>query len=302
VRISALIPNLNSGAMLDRCLEALAASGNVEEVLVMDAGSSDGSAARAGSREGVRVISRPGMGLPARQNLGMEEARNEHVLLLNSDAFVDPETPARLAAVLDQRPGVGATGAHLRFDDGSEQRSADRYKTLLRHTFSALPGSRLLPGRRPVSPKSAGTERVTWLPLCCVVIRRSAWRDVGGWDERFSFYYEDQDFCRRLVEAGWELVVRWDAGAIHVGGEAMGRGGSRSPSGWFERYHENRFRYLQKWYPRSWRIYAAVWMGRAWMHVLVWRARALRSRLRSDSDGARRAREWARAFQAAARP
>ena len=47
---------------------------------------------------------------------------------------------------------------------------------------------------------------------------------------------------------------------------------AREPSAWFVRYHENRFLYLKKWYPHAWRIYAAVWMGRAWMHVVLWRA------------------------------
>jgi GT2 family glycosyltransferase len=299
VKVSALIPNLNSGALLDRCIAALSAEREIDEVLVVDAGSTDRSDERAAEQARVRVISAPRTTLQARLNLGLEEARNEYVLLLNSDAFVDPRTPERLAEVLERRSQVGASGASLRFEDGAPQDSGDRYKTLARHVISAAPGGRLLPGRGAPAPKSAGVETVTWLPLCCAVVRRSAWREIGGWDERFTFFYEDQDFCRRLADAGWELVIRWDAGAIHLGG---GSTTAREPSAWFERYHENRFLYLKKWYPRSWRIYGAVWMGRAWMHVLLWHARALRSRLQDDRDGVRRAQAWAQAFRRAARP
>jgi GT2 family glycosyltransferase len=306
VTVSAVIPNLNSGLLLDRCLDALAPEDIVEEVLVVDAGSDDGSDERAASRERVRVISAPGTSIQARLNLSLEQARNEYVLLLNSDAFVDARTPVKLAEVLDERPDIAASGALLRFEDGSPQKSGDRYKTLLWETLALLPGGRTLRRRvmgpgLPV-PKPDGIVSVTWLPLCCAVVRRSAGREIGGWDERFTFFYEDQDFCRRLAEAGWGLAIRSDAGAIHVGGGSTSTWKAREPSEWFVRLQENRILYLQKWHPRAWRVFAVVWRGRAWLHVVLWRARAVRSRLRADRDGVRRAEAWARVFRRAARP
>ena len=300
--ISAVIPNLNSGVLLDRCLDALDSEVDVDEVLVADAGSTDGSAQRAAERKRVRVISAPGTSIQARLNLCLEEARNEYVLLLNSDAFVDPQTPAKLAEVLEQRQDVGASGAWLRSEDGSHQKSADQYKTLLREVLTVLPGAGRFAGPGPPDPKPDGVEPVTWLPLCCAVIRRSAWREIGGWDERFTFFYEDQDFCRRLAEAGWGLAIRWDAEAVHIGGGSTSTWRSREPSEWFVRQQKNRFLYLQKWHPHLWRIFAVIWLGRAWMHVVLWRVRAVRSRLQGDRDGVRRAQAWAQVFRRAARP
>jgi GT2 family glycosyltransferase len=301
VSLSVVIPNLDSGRLLDRCIDALSGEVEVDEILVADAGSTDGSIERAAEREQVRVISVPGSSIQARLNRSLEEARNEYVLLLNSDAFVDSGTPGKLAEVLDQQPEVGASGARLRYEDGSPQKSADRYKTLLAEILTALPGARRV-GPGPPEPKAEGVELVSWLPLCCAVVRRSASLAIGGWDERFSFFYEDQDFCRRLAEAGWGLAVRWDAGAIHVGGGSTSTWGDREPSQWFVRQQENRLLYLRKWHPHGWRVFAAVWLARAWMHVVLWHARALRLRLRSDREGARRARQWARVFRSAARP
>jgi len=297
--ISALIPSLNSGALLERCLDALATTRDIDEVLVMDGGSTDGSDERAAEREGVRVISLPGTSIQARQNAGMEEARNSHVLLLNSDAFVDPETPRRLLEVIADRPDIALVGASLRSENGKPQKSGGQYKTLGRQILIAIPGGPWLAPRDVPSPKATGIEKVTWLPLCCVLIRRSAWREIGGWDERFTFYYEDVDFCRRIIQGGWEIVVKWDATAIHVGGGTTKR---QDRFRWYGREIENRFVYLQKWYPRAWRIYAVVWMGRAWLHAMVWRTRAVHRHLRSDAEGAKLAREWARAFQSNARP
>jgi N-acetylglucosaminyl-diphospho-decaprenol L-rhamnosyltransferase len=300
--ISAVIPTFNGGALLERCLDAVAAAPEVNEVVVLDGGSDDGSPARAAQRERVRVLRLPGTSVQSRINRGVTDARNETVLLLNDDAYVDPETPGRLAEVMADRPAVAVVGASLRWMDGSPQRSVGRYRTLRNETLTALPLGRLMsfPLRRGVpSPKPAGLDSTTWVPLCCAAVRRSAFLNLGGFDERYSFYFDDHDFCRRVVERGLEILIRWDAGAVHVGG---GGTTASDPHGWFGRYQENRFRYLKKWYPRSWRLYVPVWAARAGVHAAAWRLRARYRRLRADAEGESRAREWARVFIQTARP
>jgi N-acetylglucosaminyl-diphospho-decaprenol L-rhamnosyltransferase len=299
--ISAVIPTFNGGWRLERCLDALAAA-HVDDIIVLDGGSTDQSADRAAGRDAVRVLSWPGTSVQSRINRGVAEARNEVVLLLNDDAFVDEETPRLLTAALMEHPRVAVVGAALRWEDGSAQRSVGRYRTLWSEVVVTLPLGRWLSGKlhRPVpARKPSGVERVTWLPLCCAVARRAAFLDVGGFDERYSFYFDDHDFCRRLVEGGWELAVRWDAGAVHVGGGATS---AKDPSGWFGRYHENRFVYLRKWYPRAWSAYVPVWAARASFHAAAWHLRGLSRRLRSDADGERAAHEWARLFRRLALP
>lgn len=302
VRISAVVPTYNSGELLDRCLAALAAADAVDDVTVLDGGSTDGTDERAASWPGVRVVRMAETIVGRRLNEGVAQARNELVLLLNDDAFVDPETPARLAEVMRERPHVGAAGARLRYDDGREQRSAGRYKTLADVTLTVLSLQRLAARVRP-SPlrPEPGTPLVwaTWLPLCVAVVRRSAFQGVGGFDERFRFYSDDQDFARRLTKGGWTMVVRTDAGAVHIGG---GSTSAKDPGPWFARYYQSRFLYLQKHYPRGWRLFAVLWAVRASLHMAVWRGRALKHRLRSDADAERSAREWVHAFRRARRP
>jgi N-acetylglucosaminyl-diphospho-decaprenol L-rhamnosyltransferase len=302
VRVSAIVPTYNSGERIERCLSALAASEAVDDVTVLDGGSSDGTDERAASWPNVRVVRMEGTSFGRRLNEGVARARHELVLLLNDDAFVDSATPARLAEVMHERPSVGVAGARLRYEDGSEQRSAGRYKTLSNAILSALFLARLADrvGPSPVR-QVPGTPlaRATWTPLCAALVRRSAFQGVGGFDERLTFYSDDQDFARRLTKAGWETVVRCDAGAVHIGG---GSTASQNPSLWFARFHQSRFTYLQKHYPRGWRVYAVVWALRASLHMALWTIRALTNRLRSDPDGERTAREWVAAFRQARRP
>jgi GT2 family glycosyltransferase len=302
VKVSAVVPTYNSGELLDRCLDALAATDVVDDVTVLDGGSSDDTGERAAGRPGVRVVRLEGTKLSHRLNKGVEEAKHGIVLLLNDDAFVDPETPARLASVLLERPQVGVVGARLRYEDGSEQRSAGRYKTLLTSVLVVVGLNRLAirlraPDVRP--EPGTGLAVTTWLPLCAAAVRKDAFRAIGGFDERFSFYSEDQDFARRLTEAGWQTVVRNDAGAVHLGGGATK---AKDAGHWYVQYHQNRFIYLQKHYPRAWRVYGVLWALRASLHIAVWQARAIVYRLRSDAEGERSARKWVAAFRQARIP
>jgi N-acetylglucosaminyl-diphospho-decaprenol L-rhamnosyltransferase len=300
-KLSAVIPTYNSTRFLERCLDALAGEEEVDEVLVLDGGSSDGAPERVAERPGVRVLCRPDTSMDSRVNLGFREARNEMVLLLNDDAFVDPETPRRLAEAIREQPSVAAVGAHLRFEDGREQKSGSSYRTLLHETLMTLGlerVTRILDPGCVLSPKEKGVEETSWLPLCAAVVRRSALLDIGGFDEKVGFYYDDHDFCRRLSEAGSKLAVRWDAGAVHVQGAATA---AKDPVRFFGQYQKTRFLYLRKHYPRGWRLFAVAWGARAFVHMVAWRLRALGHRVRSDADAEQRALEWARIFKSTAR-
>jgi N-acetylglucosaminyl-diphospho-decaprenol L-rhamnosyltransferase len=298
-KLSAVIPTLNGGDHLERCLNALESADDIDEVLVLDGGSTDGSPERAAAREGIRVLSLPDTPFLQRYNHGVELARNELVLVLNDDAFVDPKTPRLLATAVLEHPRMALCGANLRYENGLPQPSGGHYRTLLQDILATLGLSRMndVLRRGKTSQKESGIEKVTWMPYCAAVLRRSAFLEIGGFDERFSFYFDDHDTCRRLVQAGWELGVRWDAGAVHVGG---GTTRSKDPPAWFGSYQENRFVYLRKHYPRSWRIGAVLWAARAFLHVVLWRLRAVRERLRSNAEGERVAREWFGVFRRSA--
>ena len=91
----------------------------------------------------------------------------------------------------------------------------------------------------PESPLVTGVEEVEFVPLACATVRRAAWDEAAGLDERFFFYFEDQDLCRRLRSLGWRIAVDWDAVAVHVGG---GSSATRDEQRWFLEYVRSRAR------------------------------------------------------------
>lgn len=262
VDVSVVIPNKDGAGLVGRATAAALAAG-AAEVLVVDDGSFDDSPAEA-AHAGARVLRSSGDGFAAAVNTGVS-AGSHDPLVLNSDCFPSADALGRLAATLADDASLAACGAALANEDGSPTRTHGHELTL----GLAL---RTVVGVRTPPPRDAGrgVQEVSFLPLACVLIRRSAWDDVGGLDERYRFYFEDQDLCWRLRAAGRRLAVCWEARAVHVGG-ASSQG--RDPQRWFRQYHESRARYLRKRYRRSWPIYALVWVPVALLRAVVWTLR-----------------------------
>jgi GT2 family glycosyltransferase len=278
--VSVVVPNKNGAGLIGRCVTAARVAG-AREVVVVDDGSADRSADEA-SAAGARVLTSPGRGFSAAVNHGAAKSDGELVLVLNSDCFLAPDAVGLLARALAEEPRLALCGAALDEADGTPSRSHGHLVTLRLALRQAVGlGS-------PESPPNrvSGVQDTGFVPLACALARREAWDAIGGLDERYAFYFEDHDVCRRLQAAGWRIGVCWDAHAIHVGG---GSSSQRDPQGWFRQYHESRALYLRKHYPRLWPLYAAAWVPSAYAHAAVWR-------LRRSSD----ARAWAHAYVSSA--
>jgi GT2 family glycosyltransferase len=61
---------------------------------------------------------------------------------------------------------------------------------------------------------------VDWVSGACMLVRRAAFDQVGGMDERFFLYWEDADLCRRLEHVGWRTVYFPGATVVHAGGRS----------------------------------------------------------------------------------
>jgi GT2 family glycosyltransferase len=171
-------------------------------------------------------------------------ARGEVLLLLNSDAEVDPGGLAALLAAFAADPRLGAAGGALRYPDGRPQWSGGPAPSLL-WLFGLASGLPALLGRLPLYRRlrpPAGTEgrgpgRVDWVTGAALGLRRVALAslvtpagsgDRGPLDEAFGFYGQDLDLCLRLTAAGWRVAVVPAFRVLHHHGATIGR---RSGSG-----------------------------------------------------------------------
>jgi len=128
-----------------------------------------------------------------------------------ADGFL--EGALNLAEMLTKtEPRSGVVGFQLLNGDGSRQWSAGPWPTLA-GTLAGLMLPRANRRCRPV--RSRRLCRVKWVTGCCMLIRRSCWKQLAGFDEDFFLYYEDVDFCKRARANGWTVWHEPQLQAIH---------------------------------------------------------------------------------------
>jgi len=169
------------------------------------------------SGAGRRIQAEPGDGFARRANLGIAAARAEgfdRIFLFNDDAEVLPGCLEELSRTLDGTR-IGIAGAQLlNWSEDTVQQAGIRVDTRTGRIHEIA--------RRP----SDRWERVDAVGGAAMAIDGRCWEQLGGFDERFTFYFEDIDFCLRAKQAGWGVVLCPRARVRHRGGGTRSR---RSP-------------------------------------------------------------------------
>jgi N-acetylglucosaminyl-diphospho-decaprenol L-rhamnosyltransferase len=211
----------NALPWIERCLESVRG----EEVVVVDNGSSDGSAdvVREQLPE-ARVIEQENVGLAAGWNRGIAEVSGRYVLILNSDAWLTDGSLRRLVAFADQHPEAGIVGPRLLNPDGSLQRSVRGFPTLWRLATEYFFLRKLAPRSRALNAFYAGgfdhdaVREAEFVMGSAMLVRRDAADAVGLFDEDFFMFNEESDWCYRFLRAGWKVLFYPEAEVFHVGG------------------------------------------------------------------------------------
>ncbi len=223
IDLSVVIPSYENAGLLAECLAALARAAAAHpalriEVIVVDNGSQDGSAAVAQAAAlPVRLVALArNRGFAAAVNAGLRLRRGRHVLLLNSDACVAPDVLARGVALLDAHPAIGVVGAGLVHPDGRPQRSAHAFPALAsellpdawRQALRARRGPPIAGDVRALDRALAGDggRRVEAVRGAVFFVRGSLFESLGELDEGYFFFLEETDFCWRVRAAGHAVV------------------------------------------------------------------------------------------------
>jgi len=195
-------------------------------VIVVDNASTDGSSDMVATEfpETILIRSTTNLGFSRANNLGIQRATGSIIALINSDVIVHPGCFPTLAKFLDENPKVGLTGPKVFGRDGKIQLSCGRLPNLW-NTFcrflaldKVLSRWSLFSGFEMRHLNHDRQMEVEVLSGCFWVARREAVDKVGGLDERFFFYAEDWDWCKRFRDANWKVMYVPEATATHFGG------------------------------------------------------------------------------------
>jgi GT2 family glycosyltransferase len=223
--VSVIVVSWNTADLLAACLDAVGRTAGplVAETIVVDNGSTDGTQAMLRRQfPDVRLIQNDeNVGFARANNQALAVCRGGFALLLNSDAFLQPEALAAMLDLARAQPRTGIVGARLLNADGSFQASHTPFPGLRQEILMLTGlGRRIYGPWYPSHPPTAdhAPRAVDYVEGACLLVRREAWTDVGGLDEGYFMYAEEVDWCRTMSARGWQVWYHPGATVVHLGG------------------------------------------------------------------------------------
>jgi len=232
VELSIIIVNWNSAGYVRQCVQAIQLNppACAYEIVVVDSGSFDECGQMLGREfPAVRFVqSQLNIGFAAANNLGAAQSHGRVLLFLNPDTEVVGNALDRLLATLNRLPDAGLVGARLLNSDRSLQTSCvQSFPTVLNQVLDAEWLRRISPssplwGMGALFDETQNPSPVEVISGACIMMKRSTFQFVSGFDERYFMYSEDLDLCWRVRQAGFDCLFVPDAQIVHHGGGSSG--------------------------------------------------------------------------------
>jgi GT2 family glycosyltransferase len=216
-RVSVVVLTYNNLAFTEACLSSIELYSDYGdlELIVVDNASNDGSAewlrqwASSPSPSGHRrrlILNERNLGFAAGNNVGLAAATGELLVMLNNDTYVTPGWVRTLCAHLRRDPSLGLVGP-VTNNIGNEAKIDIAYEDMPGMIAAAGAYTRAHCGERLPIRTAA---------FFCVAMRREVHERVGGLDEAFGVgFFEDDDYCRRVEQAGWSIACAEDVFVHH---------------------------------------------------------------------------------------
>jgi hypothetical protein len=292
IDISFVIVNWNTRELLLQCVAAIYATvrNKTFEIILVDNGSADGSVqAVQNVFPQVRcIINTENKGFGAANNQAFRIMQGRYALLLNTDATLKPQAVQTLFGFMESHPQTGMACGQLFNPDGSKQNAHAAFPSVLSLLINESLLKWLLPGKYPSKYRDYNEP----LPVdscvgACMIVRKSAMDQVGLFDERYFFFFEETDWARQFWQGGWQVHFVPQAQIIHAQGQSAGANALAR-----KLFYYSRYQYLRKWHPGQFPVMIGVIVLRLGINVLLNSAAVLLTAGLSSNTRFRCQRYW----------
>lgn len=229
--VSVIIVNWNGMNYLDNCLKSVRNQNYKPiEIIIVDNGSKDGSLdfVKKNYPEVNIIANDVNRGFAGGNNDGIKRAKGEFIALLNNDTVAHPDWLLHLVRIIRSSPRIAGVCGKI-YSLEVPDRVLFTLPKLNPYTASALWVT--------INP---GVHKVDYLSGNAMMVRRSVIDEIGEMDEEYFAYYEETDWCARMIRAGYELLYVPDAVIWHK------QFGSSSGKFQFYQMERNRIRFALK--------------------------------------------------------
>lgn len=222
-----ILVSYNTAEMSVKSLQCLYASqGDFElEVFVVDNASKDNSVALVKQHfpQLTLIENKANVGFGRANNQVLSLIKGDYVLLLNTDAFVEPDTLQKTLNHMQAHTKTGVLGVRLLGRDGVLQPACRYFPTPFNLLCQRFGLNKWLPNLQLVDDlqwNPAITKACDWVPGCYYLVRKQVIDEVGLFDPLYFLYYEEVDHCFAVKKAGWDVSYFAETSVVHIGGES----------------------------------------------------------------------------------
>ena len=262
--LSIIIPSYNTKKLLKECLNSLKKNkGKLSiEIIVVDNGSTDSSVdylKKTSKDEMIQIILLDqNWGFAGAVNKGIKEARGKFLLLLNSDTQIQKETLKKAIEFAQNHPQA-IVGLQLVNFDGSIQPSVYHFPSLRRAIKEFWLGQK--DSYQKYFPKTKKAIKVDAVTGAVMFIPKKIIKKIGLFDEKYFFYFEDLDYCRRARKVGLKVYYLPPAQVFHHHG-AAGKAMPEITHQWLVE-SSKKYNGLVKYYLLT----LIIWLGQKWRRL-----------------------------------
>jgi hypothetical protein len=233
IDLSIIIVSWNSEKDISACLSSIEkAKQNLNaEVFVVDNSSSDGTVGIVESNfHGVNMIKNSNnAGFAKANNQAISISKGEYVLILNPDTILNENSLTDSIEYMKQNSEIGVLGCAIHNPDGSQQFSVRKFPTLVSQILVLCKLHNFFPNLWPIKKYFAlnfdytKDQVVDQVMGAFMLISRSCLNKVGLLDENFWIWFEDVDYCKRVKNAGLQVVYSPKMSIIHNQSQSFAR-------------------------------------------------------------------------------
>jgi GT2 family glycosyltransferase len=251
IAVSVIIVNWNTRDIIQNCLDSIYQTINdlSFEVVVVDNASSDGSQELLRQRypQVLKIYNEVNRGFGAANNQAFAMMKGKYALLLNSDVILTPGAIDKLYSFAETHPQAAIVCGQLLNADGSKQNSIASFPNLFTLAANTSLLEYLFPQYYPSKRyKYDAPIEVDSAIGACMMINKKALDEIGYFDERYFFFFEETDLAYALHSKGWSVYHVPDAFIYHLQGQSIGHNvGSRIE------FYRSRYQFLRKWHKLS---------------------------------------------------
>jgi len=262
--ISIVTVNYKTADYVERMLESLFkyGTGCDFEVFVVENGSGQDLSKLEERFPTARFLySKKNLGFAGGCNLAIAQAKGDYIVLVNPDIQFEDNAVCQIEAHMERDTEVGVGGICLKNLDGTQQECVWRFPTPWNQLIILFKLHHLLPNLKAYREwkmrgfdymQTTDVDQVMGAFFC---IRRNVIDQIGPLDDGFFLWYEEVDFCRRVVNAGWKVRYYADVTAKHKGGSSFDRVSTMRKQKVLRRSLR---RYMKKHYGEGWHMVFTV--------------------------------------------